>query len=114
MGLEEQQRTSEAKVIVVTEENIHVNSSDFARIDEDVVVEASPIRVVRADVDVEGDEEAVVIMEEIDSLILSQLAVDVNYQSRHEVRKKLTPRRIRSVKPIVQYSQHIIKVFPKN
>ncbi|KAJ8429320.1 hypothetical protein Cgig2_025076 [Carnegiea gigantea] len=68
----------EAEEITITKENIHVNSLDFAGSDDDVVVEVSPFRVVRADVDVEGDEEGVVIMEEIDSLILSQPAVDVN------------------------------------
>ncbi|KAJ8429280.1 hypothetical protein Cgig2_023583 [Carnegiea gigantea] len=40
LGLEEQQRTLEADEIDVTEENIHVNSSDFAGSDDDVMVES--------------------------------------------------------------------------
>ena len=49
--------------------------------------------------DVEGDEEVVVTIEEINSFILSQPIVDVNEQCQLEVRKKLTPRRGRSAKP---------------
>ncbi|KAJ8433747.1 hypothetical protein Cgig2_026568 [Carnegiea gigantea] len=81
LGSDKQQRTLEAEEIDVTKENIHVNSSDFAGSDDDVVVEVSPIRVVGAVVDVKRDEEAIITMEEIDSFILSQPAVDVDEQS---------------------------------
>ncbi|KAJ8450771.1 hypothetical protein Cgig2_021243 [Carnegiea gigantea] len=79
LGLEEQQRKLKAKEIDVTKENIHVNSSLFAGSDDDVVVEGSPIRAFSADMHVEGDEKAVVTIDEIDSFILSKLIINMTF-----------------------------------
>jgi len=47
LELEKQQRTLEAKEIDITQKNINVSSSYLDKGDDDVVIEISPLRIVR-------------------------------------------------------------------